>query len=157
MFGISWRPAGSLSYELAEAAGVPEFVAEVAAQLDVLFVVEHVLAERRAAHDAEPERVGAVVADELERVGRIAEALGHLSALLVADDAREIDVLKRHPAHELVASHDHARDPEENNVRSGHEVGGRVEGLECWVFGVLGFVTRPAHRRKRPKPRAEPG
>src|SRR2546423_3215684 len=102
MFEISWRQAGSLSYELAEAAGVPKLVAEVTAQLDVLFVVEHVLAERRAAHDAEPERVGAVIADELERVGRIAEALRHLAALLVADDAGEIDVLKRHPPHEFV-------------------------------------------------------
>ena len=134
MFGISWRQAGSLSYELAEAAGVPEFVAEVAAQLDVLFVVEHVLAKRRAAHDAEPERVGAVVADEVERVGRIAEALRHLAAQLVADDAGEIDVQERHLAHELVAGHDHARHPEENDVRRGDEVRGRVEGLESRVF-----------------------
>src|SRR5207302_8721611 len=112
MFGISWRQAGSLSYELAEAAGVPEFVAEVAAQLDVLLVVEHVLAERGAAHDAKAERVGAVIADELERVGRIAEALGHFAALLVADNAGEIDVVERHPAHELVSGHDHVCDPE---------------------------------------------
>src|SRR5437879_12377594 len=103
MFGISWRQAGSLCYELAEAAGVPEFVAEVAPQLDVLLVVEHVLAERGAAHDAEPERVGAVVADELERVGRIAEALRHLAALLVADDPGEMDVLVRNLANRLVA------------------------------------------------------
>src|SRR2546430_143260 len=150
MLGISWRQAGSLSYELAEAAGVPEFVAEVAAQLDVLFVVEHVLAEWGAAHDTEPERVGAVFADEVERVGRITEALRHLATLLVADDAREIDVLERHPHHELIAGHDHTRDPEENDVRRGHEVGGRIEGLEGWVLGVLGFVTRPAHRRERP-------
>src|SRR6266513_5472707 len=112
MFGIRWRQAGSLSCELAESARVPEFVAEVAPQLDVLLVVEHVLAERRAAHDAEPERVGAVIADELERVGRIAQALRHLAAQFVADDAREIDVLKWHPAHELVSGHGHAGDPE---------------------------------------------
>src|SRR5439155_8386279 len=117
MFGISWRPAGSLSYELAEAAGVPEFVAEVAAQLDVLLVVEHVLAEWGAAHDAEPERVGAVVADEIEWVGRVAEALRHFAAQFVADNTGEIDVLERHLPHEFEAGHDHARDPEENDVR----------------------------------------
>src|SRR2546427_11421637 len=127
MFGISWRQAGSLSYELAEAAGVPEFVAEVAAQLDVLLVVEHVLAKRRAAHDAEPERVGAVFADELERIGRIAEALRHLAALLVADDDGEIDVLERHPPHDFVDGYVNARDPEENDVWLGDVVGGRLE------------------------------
>ena len=59
---------------LAETAGVPELVAEIAAQLDVLFIEQHVLAERRAAHHAEAQGVRAVFGDEVERVGRIAEA-----------------------------------------------------------------------------------
>src|SRR5213592_4387347 len=100
------RRAGSLSYHLTEAARVPEFVAEVAAQFDVFLVEEHVLAERRAAHGAEAEGVGAVAGDELERVGRIAEALGHLAAEFVADEAGEIDVAERQLAHELVPGHD---------------------------------------------------
>ena len=77
---------------LAETAGVPKFVAEIAAELDVLFVEEHVLPERRAAHRAEAQRVRAVLGDELERVGRVAERLGHLAALFVANDAGEINV-----------------------------------------------------------------
>src|ERR1035437_9943488 len=72
---------------LAETAGVPELVAEIAAEFHVLLVEEHVLAERRAAHGAEAEGVRAVLGDEFERVGRIAERLRHLAALLVADDA----------------------------------------------------------------------
>ena len=142
---------------LAEAAGVPELVAEVAAQLDVLLVEEHVLAERRAAHGAEAEGVRAVFGDEFERVGGIAEGLRHLAALLVADDAGEIDILERQVAHELVARHDHARDPEENDVGSGDEVGGRVEGAEGGRGGVVGFVAGPAHRGEGPEPGAEPG
>src|SRR5665213_2368192 len=81
---------------LAETAGVPELVAEVAAQLDVLFIKQNILAERRGAHHAEAQRIRAELRDEVERVGRIAEALGHLAALLVADDAGEINILERH-------------------------------------------------------------
>src|SRR2546422_6677887 len=87
------RDAGStLTLHLPEAAGVPEFVAEVAAQLDVFLVEKHILAERRAAHRAEANGVGAVFRDQFERVGRIAELLRHLAALLVADEAGEINV-----------------------------------------------------------------
>ena len=136
---------------LAEAAGVPELVAEVAAQLDVLLVEQHVLAQRRAAHGAEAQGVGAVLGDEFERVGRIAQALAHLAAQLVADDAGEIDVAERQVAHELVARHDHARDPEEDDVRPGDQVGRGVELLQRVR------LLRPAHRGKRPEPGAEPG
>src|SRR5213592_1808061 len=109
------RRAGSLSYHLAEAAGVPEFVAEVAAQLDVFLVEKHVLAERRASHRAEAKGVGAVFGDQFERVGRVAECLRHLAALLVANEAGEINVAERYLDHELVARHDHARDPEKDD------------------------------------------
>src|ERR1039458_2251834 len=81
-----------------------------------------ILATRASpAHGAEAGRIRAVLGDEHERVGRIAKHLGHLAALLVADDAGEINILERHRirqrelrvAHEFVAGHDHARDPEE--------------------------------------------
>src|SRR5271154_1830103 len=69
----------------AEAADVPELVAEVAALLDLLFVEADVGALRRDADEAEAESVGAVLGDEVERVGRIAERFRELAALLVAD------------------------------------------------------------------------
>src|ERR1017187_10506362 len=74
-FALNWE-VGTADH-LAETAGVPELVAEIAAQFHVLLVEEHVLAERRAAHGAEAEGVRAVLGDEHERVGRIAERLGH--------------------------------------------------------------------------------
>src|ERR1017187_981154 len=136
---------------LAEAAGIPKLVAEVAAQLDILLVEQHILAERGAAHRAEAQRIGAVLGDEFERVGRVAQALAHLAAQLVADDAGEIDVAERQVPHELVARHDHACHPEEDDVRAGDQVAGGIELLE------RRRLLRPAHRGKRPQPGAEPG
>jgi hypothetical protein len=136
---------------LAEAGGVPELGAEVAAELDVLFVEADVLTQRRTAHDAEAQRIGAVARDELQRIGRIAERFGHFAALLVADDAGEIDVLERQLAHPLEARHDHAGDPEEDDVRPRDEIGRRVEGLQ------RGSLLRPSHRGEGPQPGAEPG
>ena len=67
---------------LAETAGVPEFVAEIAAQLHVLFVEQHVLAERRAAHGAEAEGVRAVLAMSTSGSGELPSVLDILRPCL---------------------------------------------------------------------------
>ena len=51
---------------------------------------------------------------------------------------------------EFVARHDHARNPEENDVRAGHEIVGRIK-----VF-LFRRIFGPAHDRERPEPGAEP-
>jgi len=96
---------------LAETRGVPELRAEVAAEFHVLLVEQNILPERGAAHHAEAQRVGAELRDEIERVRRIAERLRHFAALLVADDAGEIDIVKREFTHEFETAHDHSGDP----------------------------------------------
>src|SRR5208283_5208702 len=82
---------GLSGLELAEAAGVPELVAEIAAQLHLLFIVENVLPQRRGSHHSEAQGVGAILADEVEGVRGIAQALGHFAALLVTNNSGEID------------------------------------------------------------------
>jgi len=116
---------------------------------------------RRDRDDAEAQAVGAVLVDQVERVGRVAQRLRHLAALLVADDAGEIDVVERNPlldgragAHEFEAGHDHARDPEEDDVRAGHERARRVEIIDAG--GLLLVGLGPAHGGKRPQPRGSP-
>ena len=47
--------------------------------------------------------------------------------------------------------HDHARDPEEEDVVARLQHGGRIEAAQ------VGRVVRPAERAERPEPRAEPG
>src|SRR5205085_5218698 len=62
-FLIATQPIGDdfalhfAALHLAETAGVPELVAEIAAQFDILLIKEHVLAQRRAANRAEADRV----------------------------------------------------------------------------------------------------
>src|SRR6266496_1107608 len=71
---------GFAALHLAEPTSIPELVAEIAAQFDVLFVEHDVLAEWRAAHGAEADSVRAVSGDEIEWIWRIAQALAHLAA-----------------------------------------------------------------------------
>ena len=113
--------AASLSgLHLPEAAGVPEFVGEIASFLDLTFVKFHVRARGRNPHDAEAQAVRSVGGDQVQRIGRIPQRLGHLASLFVADDAGEIDIFKWHITHPFIAGHDHAGDPEEDNVRTGY-------------------------------------
>ena len=56
----------------------------------------------------------------------------------------------RRLAHELEARHDHARDPEEQDVGAAHEHVRRVERAQ------VRRVLRPAERRERPEPGREP-
>ena len=68
--------------------------------------------------------------DDVERVDDVALGLRHLLAVVVADEAVDVDLAKRHLARELEAHHDHAGDPEEDDVEAGHQHRGRVVGLE---------------------------
>ena len=116
----------------------------------MIFVKFHVRARGRNPHDAEPQAVRTVSGDQVQRIGRIPQRFGHLAPLFVADDAGEIDVFKWHLTHPFIAGHDHAGDPEEDNVRAGYQIRSRVECLQ----GVRLF--RPAHRGKWPEPGTEP-
>src|SRR6266581_6473391 len=61
------------------------------------------------------------------------------------------DVRERHLAHELEARHDHAADPEKDDLAGRAVHVRRVEGPQ--VLGLVG----PAERGERPKGRREPG
>ena len=51
---------------LAEATGIPQFVAEVAPQLHVLFIKQHIQTQRRTAHGAKAEGIGPILFDQLQ-------------------------------------------------------------------------------------------
>ena len=59
--------------------------------------------------------VEADTVDDVERVEDIALRLD-ISARPCAHQAGDIDVLERHFIHEMIGRHDHARDPEEDDV-----------------------------------------
>ena len=61
-------------------------------------------------------------------------------------------MLERHLAAILVAGHDHAGHPEENDVRTGHQV---RRGIIIIDLGVVG-VEYAVEQRDRPQPGREP-
>ena len=91
-----------------------------------------------AGYDIEAQRVGAVGIDDGDGVDAVAEALAHLAALRVADEAVEQHGVERYLVHMLHAGEYHARDPEEQYVISCDEHVGRIEILE------LGRLVGPA-------------
>src|SRR5260370_414567 len=122
---------------LPKASSVPEFGREVAPLFDLLFIESNVLAAWRNAHEAKTQPVGAVLLDQLQRVGRVAERLRHFAALLITNQAREENIVKWNVVFitfgfarlELETRDNHSRHPEKNNVRRGHQHAGWVEFL----------------------------
>mmetsp|Transcript_2264 Transcript_2264/g.6978 ORF Transcript_2264/g.6978 Transcript_2264/m.6978 type:complete len:363 (-) Transcript_2264:1436-2524(-) len=130
--------------------GVPQLVAEVAVLRDAVHRERHVLAGRHARHEGEPQRVGAVLVDDVEGVDDVALRLRHFFVVLVSYEPVHVDDLERRLSGELQAHHDHSRDPEEQDVVARLETRRRVELVQ--VRGLFG----PADRREGPEPRREP-
>ena len=135
-----------------EAVGVPYFVTEVAALLAQRLVEHHVVASRRGDQHGHAHAVGAELFDQLQRIGRVAQLLGHLAADFVAHDAREVDVREGLFAAVFVAGHDHAGHPEEDDVGTGHQIVGGVVVADLPVVREADAVEY----RDGPQPRREP-
>ena len=136
---------------MAEPAGVPEFVGEVATLLNLFFVVADIGSLRGDAQESESQTIRPVFGNEVERVGRVAEGFGKFPPLAVADQSGEINVPEGELPHVFEAGHDHAGHPEEDDIGSGDEIRRGVEFLQ------LRCLFRPTHGGKRPEPGAEPG
>ena len=89
--------------------------------------------------------------DQVDRVEHVALGLRHLLAVRVADQAVDVHFSERHVVHELEAHHDHAGNPEKDDVETRDQHAGRVVALQ---FGCL---FGPAQGRERPQRGGEPG
>ena len=146
-----------------EAAGVPDLgnkalglvgtravdkllglLVDVRVELDVLVVG----AERQ---QVVTHGVGAVHVNEVHGVNTVALGLGHAAAVLGQDRRVDDDVLKRHLVQEVQRAHDHAGDPQRDNVARGDQRRRGVMTLEQLR------LLRPALRGESPQLRAEPG
>ena len=94
--------------------------------------------------------------NHIQRVNDVTLGLGHLLAFVIADQTGHVDGLKRNLRFtvfifdEVHGHHDHAGDPEEDNVEAGHHHAGRVELTQ----GV--GVFRPAEGGEGPQRGGEP-
>ena len=136
-----------------EAEGVPDFVAEVSSLLTQFFIKEDVVASRSGEHHAHSDAVSTIFLNESDGVGAVAQLFGHLASEVVTHDAGEIDIAEGNVAGVFHARHNHSCHPEEDDVRSGHEVGG---GIVVGKFGVVGMVDA-VEEADGPEPRTEPG
>ena len=146
-----------------EAAGVPDLghkalglvgtravnellglLVDVRVELDVLVVG----AQRQ---QVEAHGVGAVHTDEVHGVNAVALGLGHAAAVLGQNRRVDDDVLKRHLVQEVQRAHDHAGDPQRDDVARSDQRRRGVMTLE--QLGLL----RPTLRGEGPQLRAEPG
>ncbi len=73
--------------------------------------------------------------DQVQRINRVALGLGHLLAFRIAHDGIDVDLAERHLAGEILGGHDHARDPEEDDVEAGNQHRARDEGLVLTPVG----------------------
>ena len=134
-----------------EPGRVPELVGEVAITLETLHREIDLARLRRVRGQGQAHGIGALGGDDHERIDRVAFAFAHLAAVLVHDERRDENTAERDVLHDLESHHDHARDPEENDVVRRDEVRGGV------IARQLRRLLRPAHRRERPQRRREPG
>ena len=132
---------------LSQTRSIPELGREIAALLDLFFVVANVLTTRCDAHQTESQTVGATFINQLEQIRRVAQRLRHLSPEFVANQACEINMAKRNIVFVAVGSarlklksrDDHARHPKENDLWCGHQHAGRIKFPARLV--VHGFIS----------------
>ena len=67
------------------------------------------------------ERLKVNAGNKIERIERVAFALTHLLAFGITHETVDVDVLKGSAAREVFGHHDHARNPEENDVVSSYK------------------------------------
>ena len=124
-----------------EPGRVPDLVGEVAAGLDGLLGQREVLLVGAGhARHGEPQRVGAVALDHVQRVDHVAEGLAHLAPGPVADEPVDHHVPERDVVHEVEPGHDHPGHPQVQDLVARDEHRRRIEELE--VRGLF----RPAQR-----------
>ena len=99
------------------------------------------------------ERLGVDAVDEVDRIEHVPLRLRHLVAFLVAHDRVDVHVAERHVAGEIGRRHDHARDPEEDDVEAGDEHRRGQERRE--LLRLLGPPERGVAPQRRAEPRVE--
>ena len=131
---------------------VPDLVAEAIALFEAVRRQLHILTFLGQQHEAVAHRIRTVLLDHLDRVDAIARRLAHAAAFAVEHcrvhiaDIKSATLLPRHLIDELVARHDHARDPQVDDLARRREELRRIETHE--IFGRI----RPSERGERPQP-----
>ncbi len=131
---------------------VPDFVVEVTSLLAKRIIVKDVVAGRSGKHQTHTHTICTEFLDKHQWVRRVAERLRHLAAEFVADNTCKVDVAERFVALVFVASHNHTRNPEEDDIWARNEVGCRIVVFDFLILRLKDTVEE----RHWPQPRREP-
>ena len=113
-----------------QSAGIPEFVNEVTIAFDPFFGHFYVTPLGGKGGQGKPEGISAIGVDDIQRVDDVALGLAHFLTLFVPHERVNVNVTKRHVSHKMDSHHHHSGDPEEENVESGHQGGGRIKNAQ---------------------------
>ena len=133
-----------------EAPDIPELVPEVPRVQKLRLGELAVRAGGDTGDQREAERIGAIFLDETLGAHDVPERLAHLH-VAHAHETVEVDRVEGNLPHVLEAHHDHARDPEEDDVVA------RLHDRARVVLPQVGRLVGPAERAVRPERRREPG
>ena len=103
-------------------------------------VEEDIVTCRCREHHPHTNPVSTEFLDQFDRIGRVTQRLGHLTTQLIANDTGEVDTSERHVANILIASHNHAGYPEEDDIRTCHEDRCGIVILDLFVAGIVDSV-----------------
>ena len=74
------------------------------------------------------QRIEVDTVDQVQRIEHVALRLGHLLAVRIADEPMYVNLAKRYFVHEFETHHDHARDPEKDDIETRHQDLARIKG-----------------------------
>ena len=133
------------------ARSVPYFVTEAASEFEGILINQNILSLSTHKSECKLKGIGTVNVDKLKRVHSVSKRLRHFTALLVANETVNVNIMKRSLACKFKTGHNHTAYPEEDNIISSYKSCCRIE-----VFKIFCFLW-PSQSRERPEPRAEPG
>ena len=134
--------------------GIPDLIIEITTLFAERVIEEYIIACRSRKHHSHAYTVSTVFFDgcidcafchtvffdEFDGVGTVAERFRHLTPQLITHDTCEINVFERHLPYVFIASHDHAGNPEEDNVRTSNKVARGIIVVDFFIAGIVDAV-----------------
>ena len=122
----------SANFRQQKPSDVPQLRKKVAARRKALFQVgrieQHIHAQPHPGDHRPSQSISAVQLHHVHRIDAVAKRLRHLHMIHVAHRAVQIHGVVRRLAHEMQARHDHARDPEEQDLGRRNQ---HIAGIKC--------------------------
>ena len=131
-----------------ESCNIPQLVCKFLICIDLVGIKVHVGAWCIVDDESHAEGVCTVFFLDFLWGDDVTFALTHLFSMLISHHAMQIHFFKRHCISAIESKHDHACDPEENNIFASLHDGGRVVGFKIITLGEVGGRKWPLSTRE---------